>query len=212
MSTAPAKLPPLLQPLDAVAILAEAHEAAFHEDAAKAQHLLTTLRLTHSGEAELLARMTALCVGLEAEHRTDLAEHLEGRLRMQDLRPWPLRPPLLWDLLQLALHAALRLERSRHPGPWFVAMALCHGPAWLASAAQLAGREAHRMRRPGGWRLPLPVVDGEAIVAELRNNEPGPGEPAGEVLRLTWRSTAHLIAQSRPGRWSELDPHTEPTR
>jgi hypothetical protein len=213
VSATSATLPPLLPPLDATAVLADLRAAAVFDEDPKARHLATTLRLTHASEAAVLARLVAICGRLEASQRAALVNFAAGRERAEDLDPWPLCGPLLWERLQALLHGAFRLEYGRGSRNWPIAMALWHGPAWLESAARLAQREAHRMRRPGGWRLPmtLPDFEGDRLVAELRINEPGPGEPAGEVLRLTWRSSAHLVAQSLPGRWSVIDGTLEPT-
>lgn len=201
----------LVQPLDASAILQQVRTAAAQADNAQAQKLLTVLRLTHQTEPQLLARVEALCRELQTEQRNDLALHAAGKLRQQDLRPWPLVPPLLWELLQAQLHVALRRERHRQPRPWFIAMALWHGAAWLQAAAELTERNGMHMRRSGGWLLPWPKVDGEGLVAELRPNAPASGEQSGQVLRLTWLSTARLVAQSRPGQLAVIDPYTEPT-
>jgi hypothetical protein len=207
----PEARPHLVQPLDASAILQEVRTAATQADNAQAQKLLTVLRLTHQTEPQLLARVEALCRALQNERRRDLADHAAGKLKQQDVLPWPLVPPLLWELLQSQLHEALRLDRHRRPRPWFVAMALWHGEAWLQAAAELTERNGAQMRRSGGWLLPWPKVDGDGLVAELRPNAPAPGEQSGQVLRLTWLSTARLVAQSRPGQLAVIDPHTEPT-
>lgn len=203
----PAEPAPLASPAELMPRLVE----DAWDDVPNAGALRTLFRLTHDTEATAHERMASLCCRLLVDCAQEQEAVSAGAMKAGDLRPWPPSPPELWRRLLGELRAALRRSACHEPRHWQIALALQHGPAWLATAAQLAKREQHRMQRPGGWRLPALKIDGDQLIAELREPETGPGIPSGLVLRLTWGSTAHLIVQSWPGRWAAADPTTEPT-
>lgn len=136
-----------------------------------------------------------------------------GRLRVLEhapaQTPLPLSESEVWSRLLRLIGAALERDPGQAAG-WACFRALSHGRDWLLSAEMVARRDGRAMRQPGGLRLNPSAFNGEQLRAEIVAGKHMPGAPLGDVLRLTWEDSAHLVVQSMPGRFDVVDPEAEP--
>lgn len=193
---------PGLRGLDAAEVLATARAAAFNDLEPGACRLLDVLRLCFDTEAQASAALERACYLLAKHCEADEVAGLAAA-------PWPLPPAELCGGLVARLGDELRCNR-RQPLAWACFRALRDGASHLATAARLEQRDGHVMRRPGGLRLAPSAFGGERLRAQVLPVAPSPGTPGGDVLRITWEDNGRRVAQSKPGRFGEVDCTAEP--
>ena len=189
------------QALDPLAVASALRHAAGNGGAPIARDLLAVLHAASSAQLLLAGACADLMCNPDAGHSSALP-------RDPGPHAWPLPDSVLWGRLLTLIGEALKGDPTEGVA-WACFRAIRHGAVWLLDAERLASRDGHLMRQRGGLRLAPAVFNGERLRAEILPADPHSGV-RGDVLRLTWEDTGRLVAQSLPGRFSELDVSASP--